>query len=336
MDDTWAMHTDIRGWLGDLSADIRSKGVNYGTVVKPLRGAFNGLYFTVTTRVPLGTNVFERDWDLLVVLDACRVDALRALQTEYAFIEDVDAIWSVGSSSHEWIAKTFTNQYRREIERTVHLTTNPFIPQVFDDRVFPPKSYRIPLMLADWDVVEKAAFKRLLKVHRHDHEDLFAPTPPTDVTDYAIDAGRSEPFERMIVHYFQPHTPFISGAYRERRPVTEVEAHPYRSVRRGIATADEIWRLYLDNLRLALDSVGTLLRNIDAPEVVITADHGDLFGELGAFGHPEGFVHPNLKRVPWATATATDHGERVPAVDVSRQTDAEFDAEERLERLGYL
>jgi hypothetical protein len=47
---------------------------------------------SVSTRVDVATNVFEKDWDVLVVLDACRVDALRAVQDEYDFIDDVSAM----------------------------------------------------------------------------------------------------------------------------------------------------------------------------------------------------------------------------------------------------
>lgn len=47
------------------------------------------LYTILTSRYPIGSNVFEENWDLLVVLDACRVDALRAVEDEYPFVGDV-------------------------------------------------------------------------------------------------------------------------------------------------------------------------------------------------------------------------------------------------------
>lgn len=48
---------------------------------------------------------------------------------------------------------------------------------------------------------------------------------------------------------------------------------------------------------------------------MITADHGDLFGEFGQYGHPEGFVHPNLNQVPWVETTATDEETSVLSFD---------------------
>lgn len=330
------MHTDIRAWLREFPSEVRSGSSPKQALLKSLRGAFNGPYFSLTTRYPLGTNIYEREWDLLIVLDACRLDALRAVAPEYDYIELVSSIWSVGSASHEWICKTFTNEYRSEIEKTSLVTTNPFVPQTFNDRVFPPKSYAVPLMWADWDVVEKSAFGNLLQIHRHDYDEYFTAPPPEVVTDYAIQMAREDPTERMVLHYFQPHTPYIADAHREKRTLTPLEEDPWREMMQGQATKEEAWELYMDNLRFVLDDIERLLQNIDAKRVVITADHGDLFGEMGGYGHPEGFVHPDLKRVPWALATGTDTGEEVPDVDVARQTDADYDVQERLEKLGYL
>lgn len=35
---------------------------------------------------------------------------------------------------------------------------------------------------------------------------------------------------------------------------------------------------------------------------VITADHGEAFGEGGNYGHPEKSIHPVLVEVPWFEA----------------------------------
>ncbi|AEM59296.1 hypothetical protein HISP_18985 (plasmid) [Haloarcula hispanica N601] len=328
------MHTDARSWLTELASGIQNK--HPADIARSLRGAFNGPYYTLTTRYPIGTNIFERDWDLLLVLDACRVDALQAVAPEYEFIDDVGSIWSVGSASHEWISKTFTNDYQEEIAETALVTSNPFFPQTFEDRTYPPKAYTIPVMWPDWDIVEKDAFKKFLHVHNHDYDDYFPEAPPQVMTDYAIDTARTTEFERMVVHYLQPHTPYIAEAYEENRPLLEVEADPWTAMEQGTASVTEVKELYLDNLRFVLDSIELLLQNIDAEKVVITADHGELFGEMGLYGHPEGFAHPNLKKVPWATATATDTNEHTPEVDETRQEAMGSDTEQRLEDLGYL
>ena len=327
------LQVDIRQWLDELR-DHSDQGGKYA-VMNAVRSLHNGAYFTLTSRYPLGTNVFEREWDLLVVLDACRVDAMRAVAPEFDFVDEVGSIWSVGSSSHEWLCKTFTAEYRDEIAETVYVSTNPNTPSTFRDGEQPPRSYAVPFCWPDWDVVDEDAFALLRQIHNHDYEEYFTTIAPDLVTDHAIHAGRTHDAERMVVHYFQPHRPYIAEAYPEERPTEGPEGQPWEAIRTGTATVAEVRELYLDNLRLALRSVERLLENTDAETVAITADHGELFGELGAYGHPEGVPHPNLKKVPWVETTATDERTSDPDVDIARQeSGAEF--EEQLRDLGYL
>lgn len=94
-----------------------------------------------------------------------------------------------------------------------------------------------------------------------------------------------------------------------------------------------MWTAYLNNLRLVLDSVETLLKNVDAETVAISADHGEAFGEWGVNRHPIAIPHPKIKRVPWTLMSATDTGEYEPATYDQRQPRA---VTEHLEDLGYL
>lgn len=328
------MHVDIRGWVESFR-DEWNAGRKPSAVSNALRDLHNGLAFSLTTRYPLGTNVFDRDWDLLLVLDACRVDAMTEVAPEYDFVDEVDSIWSVGSASHEWICKTYTSDHAAAIEESMLVSTNPFVSRVLEDQIYPPYNYAVPLMWADWDVVSKEDFGEVWMIHQHDFKQMNLTPPPDFVTEHAIRAGREFDFDRTVVHYMQPHSPHGSTAYREERPPTDVEANPWESIQSGRATRAEVWKNYLDNLRLVLDSIEVLLENFEAETVVITADHGDLFGELGTYGHPEGLVHPGVKKVPWVTTTATDTGTVEPTVDLRRQ-DADEDVEDRLSALGYV
>jgi hypothetical protein len=329
------MQHDITGWLRTLTDDPPEgyeSGLRYF-----LGGAYNGLSFSLTSRYPLGTNVFQREWDLLLVLDACRVDALKAVAPEYDWIDSVDSMWSVGSSSHEWLCKTFTGKYADEIAETGYISSNPHTRPTFIDGARPPQKYITPVTWADWDVVDEDQIG-LLRYLPHDHEysEYFDTLPPDIVTDHTIEAGRTGNFERIIAHYFQPHRPHIAGPYREARRLSDTEDRPWRAIQTGAASKAEVWQNYLNNLRLVLKSIERLRENIDARRVVITADHGELFGELGQYGHPEGFVHPKLKKVPWATTTATDSGTSTPAVKHDDPSPSNSEVTERLEQLGYL
>ncbi|MFB6197112.1 MAG: hypothetical protein ABEI52_02430, partial [Halobacteriaceae archaeon] len=53
----------------------------------------------------LGTSIWERgEWDVLVVLDACRLDTWRYTVAEYD-IPTGDAVWSNASCSIDWIRR---------------------------------------------------------------------------------------------------------------------------------------------------------------------------------------------------------------------------------------
>ncbi len=276
---------------------------------------YQGLWYTLTSRRPIGTNIFTQEWDLLLVLDACRVDALQAVSSEYDFLSEIGEIWSVGSNSHEWIAQTFNNRYEEEIAETTYITANAFTEQIFETRTFPPSHVTVPFTWTNWNIADQHKLNDLIEVWRQHRDDTLRVVPPRVLTDYTIDIGRRKNPSRTIVHYMQPHGPYIAGAVTEDRDPTAIESDAWRSLRDGNASFETIWEMYIDNLRLVLDDIERLLDNIDAETVVITADHGEAFGEFGAHGHPEGFPHPVVKKVPWVVTTATDSQTEMPEIE---------------------
>ena len=88
----------------------------------------------VGKRLPYGTNVYEREWDVLVVLDACRADLLAAVEPEIGFLDSVESMRSVGSSSSEWLENTFEGN--SESARTVMVTGNTWTDRYLDADTF--------------------------------------------------------------------------------------------------------------------------------------------------------------------------------------------------------
>ena len=312
----------------------------------PRRAILEGLYYgylggwlTATSRFDVGTNVYDREWDLLVVLDACRVDALRTVAPEYDFLDggDIGSMWSLGSASAEWMCKTFTTDYESEIGETTYLSANPYTTKTFvDGRYAPPKA--APFGSPGEEVVDAAAFGELRNLYAQRRNDRFGIVMPENLTDAAIYAGRNANPERTIVHYMQPHTPYFTAALEEGRDLTDAEYKPWSALRRGELEYNTVWEWYLDTLRAALDSVSVLLANIEAQRVVITADHGEAFGEWGVHNHLTGFPHPAVKRVPWAETTAIDARtyEPTPLVAPAETDTSDALVNEQLEALGYV
>lgn len=304
----------FRGWLGRSAENIRANG--YEGLTDSLYEFYTGAWRYFGWHVPRGVNIYERDWDALVILDACRVDVIQEVEGEYPFIDGIKTVESVGSMSQEWLAKTFIPRYADEIGETAYVTSNVFSAEVLEE---------VPFLFLD-------------EVWKYAWDEEAGTVPPGPITDRAIMVGREYDPEFLIVHYMQPHHPFIGSDLAE-----EFESDPFGNrnektvvdaLRKGEVSMDAFWSAYRQNLRLVLDDVARLLENLDAETIVLTADHGEAFGEWGIYGHPAGALHSVVKDVPWVETTATDTFDITPKLQP-----IDFDstqAKERLAELGYL
>ena len=320
----------FRKWLAEHREQISSD---------PARGLMHaaftiylGIWYTVTSRHPAGTHIYDEDWDLLVILDACRVDVLESVASEYDFIETVESRWSVGSHSHEWLTQTFSEDYADEIAETAYVSGNGHTHETFVVEDHPPDE-TVPFCWPNWRTVDRDDFGQLDMLWETAHrEDLGV--PPRAITDRTVEVAREGDHDRVIAHYMQPHIPYIAGALAEDRSPTEVESEGWKRLETGDADHDEVWELYEENLRLVLDEVELLLSNVDAERVVVTADHGNAFGEYSIYGHPEGMLVPCVKQVPWVTTSATDKGTFTPTGKY--EGEGVDDIKDHLADLGYL
>ena len=292
----------------------------------------------------IGTNVFDREWDVLIVLDTARVDALQKVAEEYEFIQKVESIWSVGGASAEWLARTFDEQHLDVIQNTAFCSAQSHIQEILDtkvhktdpDRPLPFKTLRnIPSV--DINDLGKAEylfnFETIGEEGPYGHTE--ANTPPRYVTDRGIAVGRNYDFDRLILQYHQPHTPWFSEALKENR---ELEYHEYDWWNYYYETGDinTIREAYMSDLRYALDDIKILLNNLDADRVVITADHGEAFGEYGVLGHKLGSLHPQIRKVPWVVTSAEDKKTHEPTVkEPSNDRMSREELDTQLEALGY-
>ena len=267
--------------------------------------------------VDRGKPIYESDWDLLVILDACRFDALQEVADDYGFVENVESRDSVGSYSLSWMKQNFTEDYADEMAKTAMITGNPFTETALDPE----------------------QFTHLEEVWRYSWDDEIGTIRPRPLTDRAISVARDDDPDRMIVHYMQPHEPFTTHPELQQGPSASDWAHAtnksiWMRVQEGDIPLDVAREAYYDELRMVLDDVEILLNNVDADTAVITADHGEAMGEYGIYGHARGVAIDALRVVPWAETTAVDAGEHNPAG--SKSTETNGGQMERLHDLGYL
>ncbi|MFA9504401.1 sulfatase-like hydrolase/transferase [Natrinema sp. H-ect1] len=304
-------------------------------------GAF--AYLTTSKYMEIGSNIYDHEWDLIIILDACRVDAIQEVEEEYDFISNIQSEWSVGSTSKEWMANTFRDENKDMVGETTYISANGFSSDVLsrdpnwrewgatEGTWISHQEWVEPLLRRN--VVNKGDLDSYHPIwdlsdrHNHGH------TPyAEDVTDYAIQVGRLESPTKTIVHYMQPHAPYLGNRDNDQE-LEDWQRYPFQELRNG-ERKSKVWDEYMDNLRYVLDEVSRLLRNFSANDVVITSDHGELFGELGLYDHGVGIPHPSLKKVPWVETTAEDLSTSNPEVELDEKQNPN-EVKERLRNLGY-
>lgn len=262
-----------------------------------------------------GIRVLEEEWDTLIVLDACRADLFEEV-SDTANYDSYRRVYSAGSATNEWTRANFSGQ---ALTDCVYVTGNPVVSR---------------------HVV--TAFHCFLEPWRAGFDPELGTVPPEAVVEAALDARNRFPDKRLIVHFLQPHYPFLDAPelrYAEFNQTEEVSVEKansgatdvWEAVGLGYESADDVWDAYADNLKCVMDAAEPLL---DRPEqTVITSDHGNMLGErmpyipLRLYGHPSGIHHPVLREVPWAVIG----GQMVD--EENRQISA--DVEDQLRSLGY-
>jgi len=264
------------------------------------------------------TNVYERDWDLLILLDCARPDMMREVKDEYEFLHSVEELTSVGSCSMQWMDNTFTRNYNEEIKSTLHITSNTSSEAYLSDK----------------------PFQFLEEVWRDGWDEEIGTIPAQEVTDRAIYHMRESDAKRNIVHYMQPHLPFVTRPDINSNVVTTRGVVGRGKYLGGLHkeegySKEELWKATLENLRYVLDSVEVLISNVDADLAIISADHGEAFGEQGIWNHPCRTYIDCLIQVPWCPTSAIDSGNHNPDYEPTATNKDNMSLDDKLEALGY-
>lgn len=232
-----------------------------------------------------GIDIFREAWDNLLILDACRHDLFERVHDLPGTLE---SRVSRGSNTVEFMKGNFRG---RELHDTVYVTANP---QLYRNR----------------DVID-VEFHDVINVWTEEGWDEEDNTVlPETVKKYANQAANKYPNKRLLVHFIQPHYPFV-GADTEfdKNHLSESgtdNKSMWNLLMEGELQLDSgrVWELYEDNLRCVLSSIHELIENLEGTSVV-TSDHGNMVGERASpfpireWGHPRGLYLEELITVPW-------------------------------------
>lgn len=310
----------VRQWLADSAHRFQEEPIDVAAKATT-EYLWRGVLRRVEPLFPAGTSVWERNWDICVVLDGCRFDVMEEIISRHAWLNNgnLEDIWSVGSSSADWMDRTFDDRYATELKRTIYITGNPHSASR----------------------TNSDGWAKLDEAWRSYWDEEQGTIPAEPLVDKAIVAHRTTD-SPVLVHLMQPHRPFIGsncdlgGGFQpgegESGPTTTL----WEEVRDGRISRNKLWGAYADTLDYALSVCEKLHTNVNG-RVVFTADHGNGLGEWGVYEHPPRVPTPAIRRVPWLELRATDEDTYHPDVEISsnNQMEQSVDVTSRLQALGY-
>lgn len=269
-------------------------------------------------RVNYGFRPLDHDWDVMVILDACRADLFHEFAPEhpvYGTFDNVSSKYSCASTSREWFKKGFGSEV--DVSDVHYVTQNPFLPEKTDSNRFHDVE---PL----WNV---------------DSENESGRLEPSVVTDIALDAYESTSADRFVVHYLPPHAPFLhcEGKYDLGETSWGGDSHDvWFGLQINEFDKEEVWEDYGRNLLTVLDEVQRLSKYVSG-DIVVTADHANGIGEFGQYGHPGYVPVPAIKRVPWVEMIGKEQEYDTRELQtIEAEEETEDQVQKRLESLGYV
>jgi len=229
-----------------------------------------------------GVRIMDEKWDYLIVLDAFRYDYFEKLNKIKGQLQ---ARISKGSCTLEWLVENFNGYYND----VIYVSANPFIANV---EIHGFKAYE--------------HFFKVVSVWHSEWDNKTGTVHPERVVNAALKIKKQFPNKRMIIHFIQPHAPYIGKTRISNKELKINEGSPkekaiqeiWRLVRNGDISLKKLKMAYEDNCRLVLKYVEKLLVHLDG-KIIITSDHGESFGEWLIFGHPRDLRIKELVKVPW-------------------------------------
>lgn len=278
----------------------------------------------VLSRVRPGTDVFEEDWDNLILLDACRYDLL----SEYEFNEGrVEWRWSGGSHSKEFLEY---NVAGKMLDDVVWITANPWV-STYSENIFRV----VNLWDTGWD---------------KEHQTVLPETMETEARRVASEYSN----KRIVVHFMQPHYPFIGETGQSKLPQhrtftgdgiikadDDTGMDIWEQLKAGFVERDVVWQAYQENLERVLPAARRLVHDLYGKSV-LSADHGNEFGGLSSpipyrlYGHPSGYRTKNLIKVPWVVIEDKERRSINPGQIEAQKKSQSTGMSEKLSSLGYI
>ncbi|WP_336326819.1 hypothetical protein [Halovenus sp. HT40] len=266
-----------------------------------------------------GVDLLSEDWDNCIILDACRFDTFRDLEPELSCSGTLSKVKSKGTRTVKFLERNFPDEYND----IVYVTVNPFVTTVLDDPFYKTEYV---------DATEK--------------DKKAGAILPETVLNSALQANSDYPNKRLIIHFLQPHHPFVGATQIEREfeksdsGIRKKARNPWRLFAKGELRETKLRNAYRDNLRKVFPAVEKLSEEL-VGKTIVTSDHGESFGDPSKslpwriYGHGGPRISA-LVDVPWYELEYDTRKNIKLDHSPAEQSGTSSSVQERLKKLGYI
>lgn len=230
--------------------------------------------------------IFEREWDNLIILDSCRYDFYTRMYP------DSDFRISKGSNTTQFLKENFSDDRYKDL---VYVSGCGFLGEdYFKRKTGNPRD----------DI-----FEHVYEVYENCWNEEYGTVMPEYMVEWALTAEDDYPECKKIIHFMQPHWPFVSYNFEADRDLrkmdNEIREDSLSKVnglwylgKTNLTDREEIIEGYKHEISHVRDIAVDLAKELSG-KTVITADHGELLGEDDVYGHNDNSKTKKLRKVPW-------------------------------------
>lgn len=226
------------------------------------------------------TAISDREWDNLIILDAARHDT-------YCETINPEAKSRITAESHSkgFIRENFSEG---DWSDTVVITANPF----YNEEEFRELTGKNP----------EEKFETIFQVWKTDWNEEKETVMPQKIIERTKTAEKLFPNKKKIIHFMQPHYPFIDSELENSgfgdALIEDQNEDVWTKAEQKNLSHSKVVKEYKKNHKILENHLNELKRFLKG-KTIITADHGNLLGERGFYGHPGGSNLEALRKVPW-------------------------------------
>lgn len=136
-------------------------------------------------------DITKQNWDYLIIFDACRYDYFADLY-EYYLKGKLHKVYSSGTCTNEWLIASFPEIY----DDIIYITANPHVSDTLKVHGYCAGDH----------------FHRVHELWKTAWDDKIGTISPKTVTDNTIAILKqiNAQDKRVIIHYIQPHAPYLN------------------------------------------------------------------------------------------------------------------------------